>query len=394
MLDESLTALHSVFAHPLPELKFRALCACFPHAHHGFDRKGQPIYIDCTGQLDVDKVLEVCSVEEVLHSHVIMMEFQNRLLMAVASARTGSTIHKMCNIVDLRGASLRLASRKAMLVFKGIAAIDQAKCAPATRPAIPVSHAACCSYPETMGATYVVNAPWIFATVWKVARVFLDEGVRAKVNILAEGEPTRAALAAAVEPAQLPAFLGGACACEGGCVSGRACSSADGMVASQRRILAFCRDYAAALAEGGEGEAALLQRAVAAMVAEAPPFVRPAAAPATPRVAEGGAGEKGRRQVASPRRPSISEAAPTEGEGAQATVGPPPRRRRGFCGCGLFCGRGAAADEPAAEPAAAVAATVPEPDLAPQSRQLRAQDSFFSSVFVDAEDDSFPLADE
>ena len=220
----------SVFDHPLSVDKFRHLCRYFPHAHHGFDRKGQPIYIDCTGKLDVDTCLGAVTVEEVLQSHIIMMEFQNRILMAEASAAAGHTVHRMCNIVDMKGASMRLASRKAMDVFKGIAAVDQD------------------NYPETMGATYVVNAPWVFTAVWKLVRVFLDDGVTAKVHILGEGEPTRKALREAVDPAQLPAFLGGTCRCPGGCVSGAECTSPDGLVASQRRILAYCSEYSRALA--------------------------------------------------------------------------------------------------------------------------------------------------
>lgn len=45
--------------------------------------------------------------------------------MKEGSARVGHTVHKMCNIVDMTGSSMRLASRKAMDVFKGIAAVDQ-----------------------------------------------------------------------------------------------------------------------------------------------------------------------------------------------------------------------------------------------------------------------------
>ena len=138
----------------------------------------------------------------------------------------------MCNIVDMTGASTRLASRKAMDVFKLIAAVDQD------------------NYPETMGATYVVNAPWVFTAIWRLVRVFLDEGVTAKVHILGEGQPSRAALLAAVDAEQLPAFLGGTCRCSGGCVSGPGCSSADGLVASQRRLQAYCEEYRRAMAAG------------------------------------------------------------------------------------------------------------------------------------------------
>ena len=217
--------MRSIFSRPLPVEKFQHLTRYFPHSHHGFDKRGQPIYIDCTGQMDVDSVLEGVSKEDVLHSHIIMMEYQNRVLMAQGSAKMGHTVHRMCNIVDMTGASSRLASRKAMDIFKLIAAVDQD------------------NYPETMGATYVVNAPWVFTAVWRVVRAFLDEGVTAKVHILGEGAPTRDALLAAVDADQLPSFLGGTCRCPGGCVSGAKCTAPGGLVASQRRIAEFCDEY-------------------------------------------------------------------------------------------------------------------------------------------------------
>jgi hypothetical protein len=42
-----------------------------------------------------------------------MMEYQNRILMREGSVLMGRTVHRMCNIVDMTGASTRMASRKA-----------------------------------------------------------------------------------------------------------------------------------------------------------------------------------------------------------------------------------------------------------------------------------------
>ena len=262
----------SIFARPLPEAKFQHLTRYFPHAHHGFDKKGQPIYIDCTGQMDVESVLEGVSKEDVLHSHIIMMEYQNRVLMAQGSAKMGSTVHRMCNIVDMTGASSRLASRKAVEIFKLIAAVDQD------------------NYPETMGATYVVNAPWVFTAVWRVVRAFLDDGVTAKVHILGEGAPTRDALLAAVDADQLPTFLGGTCRCPGGCVSGAKCTAPGGLVASQRRIAEFCEEYTHArnarlplpVPDGAGGLPLAAASAKIAPIATRVPSARLAAAAAKP----------------------------------------------------------------------------------------------------------------
>lgn len=159
--------------------------------------------------------------------------------------------------MDLRGATIKLASRKAVDVFKGIAAVDQP------------------NYPETMGCTLVVNAPWVFTAIWSVVRVFLDEGVTAKVNILGEGEPSRKALLKQVHPSQLPAFLGGDCRCPGGCVSGPSCTAPRGMVASQHRIEAYCARFAAAVASGMSEEESLPLEAPEQPSAGAPAEVGP-----------------------------------------------------------------------------------------------------------------------
>lgn len=96
-----------------------------PDAHHGFDKKGQPIYIDCTGRADVDKVLSLVTKEEVVHTHILLMEWQARVLMKAASEARGATVHHMLNVVDLHGCSLRLAARRSVDIFQAIAAVDQ-----------------------------------------------------------------------------------------------------------------------------------------------------------------------------------------------------------------------------------------------------------------------------
>ena len=119
----------------------------------------------------------------------------------------------------------------------------------------------------------------------QMVRVFLDDGVTAKVHILGEGEPTRKALLAAVDADQLPTFLGGTCKCPGGCVSGSACTSPDGLVGSQRRILQYCQEYSRALAakeinEHGQPIVAEIQKAPAITTSAPAPAFALVSAPA------------------------------------------------------------------------------------------------------------------
>lgn len=100
----------------------------YPHAHHGFDRQGRPIYIDRSGLADLDRLLHEVSIDDVVHFHILMarnglaagavtvvgapfmfakmyrvcvtppqMEFQARVLMREGSRRVGHTVDTICN---------------------------------------------------------------------------------------------------------------------------------------------------------------------------------------------------------------------------------------------------------------------------------------------------------
>ena len=70
-------------------------------------------------------------------------------------------------------------------------------------------------YPETMGRFYIINAPFIFTTVWTVVKNWLDPVTTSKIQIL--GSNYVADLEKQVDLHNLPAFLGGKCSCPEGC---------------------------------------------------------------------------------------------------------------------------------------------------------------------------------
>jgi hypothetical protein len=68
-----------------------------------------------------------------------------------------------------------------------------------------------------MGATFVINAPFVFSACWSIVKGFLDERTRNKIQIM--GGSYLKPLLEVVDAANLPKFLGGECTCEahGGC---------------------------------------------------------------------------------------------------------------------------------------------------------------------------------
>lgn len=62
-------------------------------------------------------------------------------------------------------------------------------------------------YPERLHQAFIVNAPWTFKAVWKVASALMDERTKGKVHLL--GSDYATALAEYYDPSQLPDSLGG-----------------------------------------------------------------------------------------------------------------------------------------------------------------------------------------
>jgi len=63
-----------------------------------------------------------------------------------------------------------------------------------------------------MGVTFVINAQWFFRGIWKVAKGFLDERTRQKVQVL--GSDYLSSLLEVIDEENLPLFLGGKCTAE------------------------------------------------------------------------------------------------------------------------------------------------------------------------------------
>lgn len=66
-----------------------------------------------------------------------------------------------------------------------------------------------------MGKFYIINAPFMFSTVWGFIKPWLDEVTVAKISIL--GSDYKGKLLEQIPKENLPVEYGGTCKCEGGC---------------------------------------------------------------------------------------------------------------------------------------------------------------------------------
>ncbi|KAF5374366.1 hypothetical protein D9758_004529 [Tetrapyrgos nigripes] len=174
----------------------------YPQFYHKTDKEGRPIYIERLGFLDI-KALYACTtqtrqLQRLVYEYEIFLT--NRLPLSSAHPSVRHPITTSCTILDLHNVSLSLFTLNAKIreYVQQATKIGQDR------------------YPECMGKFYIVNAPWVFSTVWSVIKKWLDPVTLEKIEILGSGEGEWKKLREEVGEDALPELLklGGKCRCE------------------------------------------------------------------------------------------------------------------------------------------------------------------------------------
>ena len=164
------------------------------YGFHKFDKEGRPCYIEKTGRMDISAILRLPE-DQVIRWHVWNTEKQVEQ-MKEKSIELNKEITTLDHLHDLGGATLNL--RKALGLFTRLAKLDQEY------------------YPERVGKIFIVNTPWAFPYLWKVAKTFLDPKTRDKCVVLNSMEMNK--LLDYFEAEDLPEEYGGTCRCQNGCL--------------------------------------------------------------------------------------------------------------------------------------------------------------------------------
>ncbi|KAL6871474.1 hypothetical protein ACP4OV_014303 [Aristida adscensionis] len=205
-----------------------AVKRCYPHGFHGVDRFGRPLYIERIGLVDLSKLLQVTSIERYIKYHISEQEKTLSLRYPACSFAAKKHIASTTAILDVKGlvfmltggikvavaydclapwfihevdlAGLNNFSKSAREMFKEIQKIDSSY------------------YPETLNQLYIINAGSGFRALWKVLKAFMEARTLAKIQVL--GTNYLNTVLEAVDPSNLPDFLGGTCTCSatGGCL--------------------------------------------------------------------------------------------------------------------------------------------------------------------------------
>ncbi|KAL0353447.1 UNVERIFIED_CONTAM: Phosphatidylinositol/phosphatidylcholine transfer protein SFH13 [Sesamum angustifolium] len=173
----------------------------YPQGYHGVDREGRPVYIERLGKAHPGKLMGITTIERYLKYHV--QEFEKALheKFPACSIAAKKRICSTTTILDVQGLGIKNFTKTAASLLASMTKIDNSY------------------YPETLHRMYIVNAgPGFKKVLWPAAQKFLDAKTTAKIHVL---DPrSLGKLLEAIDPCQLPDFLGGSCTCniEGGCL--------------------------------------------------------------------------------------------------------------------------------------------------------------------------------
>ena len=126
---------------------------------------GRPIYIEVLGKLNIKALYAITTPERQLQRLVLEYERSIMERLPAASKMVGHPVETFCTILDLKNVSLSNFWSVKDYVSKATQ-IGQDR------------------YPEVMGKFYIINAPFMFSTVWSFIKPWLDEVTVAKINIL------------------------------------------------------------------------------------------------------------------------------------------------------------------------------------------------------------------
>lgn len=146
--------------------------------------------------MDLTSIYKLTTTDRLLTNLVVEYERLAESRLPACSRKKGVLVETVCTIIDIAGVSIR----QVPAVYSHVRNFSE----------VTQNY-----YPERLGHTYIINAPWGFGAVWNVIKAWLDPVTREKIHILGSGYQQE--LVSQIPAENLPKRYGGMCDCDGGC---------------------------------------------------------------------------------------------------------------------------------------------------------------------------------
>lgn len=158
---------------------------------HKVDKIGRPVVYHQLKLFDPNKVSANSSYKNLIDLFIWEQEFTLEYRLPAASIQAKKLISLSLNVVDMNGFKLQSFNADGRSFMKEIASIGSNQ------------------YPFTMGAIYVINAPFFFRIIWTFLSPLLPKRVKDVIYILGNREEYLPLLHEVIDEDNLPSFLGG-----------------------------------------------------------------------------------------------------------------------------------------------------------------------------------------
>jgi hypothetical protein len=174
---------------PLPRSQEYSYRRWVSNGSFGYDKEGHPIYWERTG---IGAVYLPSLVKEISHDDIILGHIRQQELALArceeASIKFGKYVGKQTIVLDMKGLSM-WPRAGGFSIFKRLLVIDSKY------------------YPESLNRLLIINAPWIFCSIWKMIKPLLDPVTASKAMVL--GSNFLPSLLESIDQNQIPEEFGG-----------------------------------------------------------------------------------------------------------------------------------------------------------------------------------------
>ena len=166
--------------------------AQYPQLYSGFSKAGCPVYYSKPGQMEIDGVECITTLDGILkyHWHVMQHDYCRRLL-DFKKDNPDFKRFECVSVLDLANLTLSKLGSRTMDIIKKQAHIDSL------------------CFPETMNKMVIVNAPRFFSATWTIIKGFLDARTTAKIELFSSMSAAQKCLKEIIDEDQLPSDYGG-----------------------------------------------------------------------------------------------------------------------------------------------------------------------------------------